>query len=230
MSISQLLKAQKVDKERLIVLANLAKGPAKTELDKAQRTIDDAKAYLLQLENDAKTLQENFKKIAKILNDTMAAVQKAKQAPHQNLAEYDEYHAKLSTMEGQLADIERRITEKMAAFKNTTLTVMRATESVSKNKKAYETQKQTVMTKVQELEQEFTAQVKGVDEKLLTKYQAVRRAKNGDTKDVVVPLVDKRCQGCYMDVPAAIISKIDTNGWATCEECGRIIYKDDQPR
>ena len=68
--------------------------------------------------------------------------------------------------------------------------------------------------------------IKNVDEKLIAKYNAVRKSKGTDTKDVVVPLTgDNRCQGCFMDVPVATVNQIKTNGWAICEECGGIIYQ-----
>ncbi|MBO4822972.1 MAG: hypothetical protein J5580_00130, partial [Clostridia bacterium] len=75
-------------------------------------------------------------------------------------------------------------------------------------------------------EQAFNAKVQGVDEKLLMKYRAIRKSKGNDMKDVVVPLtLDNRCQGCFMDVPSAMVNKIKTDGWVTCDECGRIIYQ-----
>ena len=90
----------------------------------------------------------------------------------------------------------------------------------------YEDAKNAGAPKLQELEKQFNEKVHGVDEKLVTKYRAVRKSKGSDTKDVVVPLTgDNRCQGCFMDVPVAIVNKIKTNGWATCDECNRIIYQ-----
>ena len=77
-----------------------------------------------------------------------------------------------------------------------------------------------------DFEKEVNEKVKGIDEKLLAKYRAIRKSKGNDIKDVVVPLtMDNRCQGCFMDVPSALVNKIKTDGWVTCDECGRIIYQ-----
>ena len=226
MSITKLLAAQKIDRERLELLQSLAKGSVKVELDKANQTIADSKKNLLQLEADAKSLKENYEKVSKIVTDTVALVKKANQANSNDMGEYGDYLSKLSILESQLADIERKIMEKSAAFKNTTVSVVKASEFVKKNSQLFEQQKQKTAAQVKVLDEQFDAAIKGVDEKLLAKYKAVRKSKAGDVKDVLVPLTaDKRCQGCYMDVPAAITSKISADGWATCEECGRIIYK-----
>lgn len=225
MDIAKLLEAQKIDKERLNLLLSIEKGSVKMELDKAEKTLTVAKKNLLQLEADAKGLQDNFKKIAKILADTLALVQKAKQTHSEDTGEYGDYLSNLSFLEGQLAELERKILEKTAAFKNTSLAAKNATEFTRKAQQVFADQKKSIAGKLQELDQKFAAATTDIDEKLLTKYKAIRKSKGGDAKDVVVPLTDNRCLGCYMEVPMAIISKINTTGWAVCEECGRIIYK-----
>lgn len=225
-SIEKLLAAQKIDKERLQLIQGLEKGKVKMELDKANQTINNSKASLLQLESDAKTLQDNYQKIAKIVADTLAQVDKANANHSEDLELYSNYLSKLSMLEGQLSDIERRIVQKSATFKTTTVDVAKASAVLKNITKKYEDAKGAGAPKIQALEQQFNEKVQGVDEKLLTKYRAVRKSKGSDTKDVVVPLTaDNRCQGCYMEVPGAMINKIKTDGWTTCDECGRIIYQ-----
>lgn len=227
MSIAKLLEAQKVDKERLELLLSLEKGKIKVERDKAQAQIDGSKELLLKLDAEAQNLQDYYKKIAKNLTDTLALVEQANKAHHEDIAEYDGYHTDLCKLEGQLADTERKIAEKATAFKATTLSVMKAKEFIKKTDPLYEEQKQKIAGQVKTLEQKFAEKCQGIDEKLLTKYKAIRKSKSGDAKDVVVPLTDNRCYGCYMEVPRATISKMDVGGWAVCEECGRIIYKNE---
>ena len=225
-NIQKLLSAQKIDKERLQLVQSLEKGKVKTELDKTTQMINNSKACLLQLESEAKVLQDNYQKISKIVSDTLALVEKASIKKSEDLELYSNYLSKLSMLESQLADIERRITQKTTTFKNTTMDVAKASSMLKNISKMYEDAKNAGAPKLQELEKQFNEKVHGVDEKLVTKYRAVRKSKGSDTKDVVVPLTgDNRCQGCFMDVPVAIVNKIKTNGWATCDECNRIIYQ-----
>lgn len=225
-NIEKLLAAQKIDQERLQLIEGLEKGKAKIELDKTNKLINNSKACLLQLESEAKTLQDNYQKIAKIVADTLAQVKDANASQSEDLELYSNYLSKLSMLEGQLSDIERRIMQKTATFKSTTVDVAKASATLKNANKLYEDAKTANAPKIQALEKDFNDKVKSIDEKLVTKYRAVRKSKGGDTKDVVVPLTgDNRCQGCFMDVPMAIVSKIKTDGWATCDECGRIIYQ-----
>ena len=208
------------------MIQSLEKGKVKIELDKTTQMINNSKACLLQLESEAKVLQDNYQKISKIVSDTLALVEKASIKKNEDLELYSNYLSKLSMLESQLADIERRITQKTTTFKNTTMDVAKASSMLKNISKMYEDAKNAGAPKLQELEKQFNEKVHGVDEKLVTKYRAVRKSKGSDTKDVVVPLTgDNRCQGCFMDVPVAIVNKIKTNGWATCDECNRIIYQ-----
>ncbi len=225
-NIEKLLAAQKVDKERLQLIQNLEKGKVKMELDKTTKLINDSKVCLLGLEEEAKILEEKYQKIAKIVSDTLAQIDKANSSQSEDLESYNSFLSELTRSEGQLADIERLIGQKTATFKKTAADVMKATALLKNVTKMYEDAKAAASPKIQELEKQFSDMVKGIDEKLLARYQAVRKNKGFDAKDVVVPLTpDKRCQGCIMDVPVAMVNKINTNGWATCDECGRIIYQ-----
>lgn len=225
-NIEKLLAAQKIDKERLQLLQNLEKGKVKMELDKAKQTIDNSKNALLQLEAEAKALQDNYQKFVKLVADTLAQLEQAQKSKSDDANLYDDFLSRLTKAESQLAEIERRITQKTNAFKTTSMEVARSSAMLKNLTKMFEDAKTAAMPKIQTLEQQFNEKVQGVDEKLLTKYRAIRKAKGNDIKDVVVSLtMDNRCQGCFMDVPSAMVNKIKTNGWVTCDECGRIIYQ-----
>ena len=225
-NIEKLLAAQKIDKERLQVMQNLEKSKVKMELDKAKQTIESSKNALLQLESDAKSLQDNYQKFAKLVADTLGQMEKAQKSQNDDADLYDEFLSKLTKAESQLAEIERRIAQKTNAFKMTSMEVAKSSAMLKNLTKMFEDAKAATAPKVQSLEKEFNEKVKGIDEKLLAKYRAIRKSKGNDIKDVVVPLtIDNRCQGCFMDVPSALVNKIKTDGWVTCDECGRIIYQ-----
>ncbi len=225
-NIEKLLAAQKIDKERLQLVQNLENGKVKKELDRTNKLINDSRANVLQLDSDAKVLQENYQKISKIILETLTLIEKTNTKQSEDLELYSSYLSKLSMLESQLADIERRITQKSLAFNNIKNDLLKATSQQKTYLKMYETEKVAGAPKLEALEKQFNENIKGIDEKLIAKYGAVRKSNGGNTKDVVVPLTgDNRCQGCFMDVPVAIVNQIKTNGWATCEECGRIIYQ-----
>ena len=221
-NIEKLLAAQKIDKERQQLKQTL--GKVKAEKDQAFQTINDAKDGLLKLEAEAKSLQENYQKLAKMVADTLKQVEKANASHSEDLSLYNELFSKLNSLEVQLSEIERRINQKTNTFKTTSVEVAKASAMLKTVSQKYENAEKTYAPEIKALEQQFKEKVQGVDAKLLAKYLEVHENKAG--KNVVVPLTgDNRCQGCFMDVPVAIVNKIKNDGWATCDECGRIIYQ-----
>jgi len=64
---------------------------------------------------------------------------------------------------------------------------------------------------------------KEVDEKLLARYVQVRRRH----KRAVAELRDNTCLGCFTRRPTA--SWVDRGGLQTCERCGRILFRREEP-
>jgi predicted nucleic acid-binding Zn-ribbon protein len=57
---------------------------------------------------------------------------------------------------------------------------------------------------------------------LLTKYTRISKAKGGIA---IVPLLDKCCGGCNLELPPQILSEVKFGSKTiTCEGCGRILY------
>ena len=61
-----------------------------------------------------------------------------------------------------------------------------------------------------------------VEGPLLTEYRYV----SGRVRKppYVVPIEDKQCQGCYLRISADIESQARQNGFARCDNCGRMLY------
>lgn len=52
-----------------------------------------------------------------------------------------------------------------------------------------------------------------------------RLAKRYDYVSAVVPVRDKNCLGCFMDLPTSAVRRAESDqGLMTCENCGRILY------
>ena len=184
-NIEKLLAAQKIDKERLQLMQNLEKSKVKLELDKAKQTIENSKNSLLQLESEAKALQDSYQKFAKLVADTLAQMEKAQKSHSEDADLYDELLSKLTKTESQLSEIERRIVQKTNAFKTTSMEVAKSSAMLKNLTKMYEDAKASAAPKIQALEQQFNEKVQGVDEKLLARYRAIRKSKGSDIKDVV---------------------------------------------
>jgi predicted nucleic acid-binding Zn-ribbon protein len=63
---------------------------------------------------------------------------------------------------------------------------------------------------------------KKVDGGLLAKYKALRADKKVPP---AVPLNEKLCGGCGMDMSLSVLETLKSRGWVECDNCRRIIYK-----
>ena len=72
------------------------------------------------------------------------------------------------------------------------------------------------------LKQQLAELEKDIDSKMMEAYQKVR---GQNIYPVVVPLVGNNCGGCRMDLSIGEVGKIESQGYAVCENCHRFIYK-----
>jgi predicted nucleic acid-binding Zn-ribbon protein len=227
-NIEILLEAQGVDRERLTLLGTVYDGVTKRNLDSATKLLTDTKNTLLSLETDAQILSATFGKITKAITDTINAIDGEKTNGNEEYRQGNlgSLLQKISILESQLGNIERQIRDKSVAFDRAKDTVRVAQTMIISNTAEFEKQKKSIAGAVSKLDKQFDDIIKNVDEKLATRYKNIRRQKGSSPKDIVVQITpDDRCGGCYFEIPLSQVSKIKTNGYIVCEECGKIIYE-----
>jgi predicted nucleic acid-binding Zn-ribbon protein len=233
--IKELLTYQAKDKERLAVLAGVDGGKVKRELDACNRGIAESKQALLGLENDAKILVGMFESASKNLGEIFDRISQFNKSMESDKTE-DELasaHSYVSALlarvngyESQLEDVSRKIASKTAQFEDGKASLQNASKRVGLLQAEYEKQRKEIEPKLTEFERELKKLESSVDKVLLEKYAKARRNdKSGKVVDVVVPLSSNRCGGCYFEMPLSQVHSISTNGYITCEECGKIIFK-----
>lgn len=226
--IEVLLEAQGIDRERLTLLSTVYDGVTKRNLDSATKLLTDTKNTLLSLETDAQVLSATFGKITKAITDTVSAIdyEKTSGNPEYRQGNFGSLLQKISILESQLGNIERQIRDKSVAFDRAKDTVRVAQTMILTNTAEFEKQKKSIADAVSKLDRKFDDTIKNVEEKLATRYKNIRRQKGNNPKDIVVQIThDNRCGGCYFEIPLSQISRIKTNGYIVCEECGKIIYE-----
>ncbi len=225
-NIEKILAAQEIDKERLQLLQSLEKSKVKIELDRAEQSFKNSKENAVQLALKAEKLKENYQKCAQNVARIFAELEQAQKKQSEDIDFYEGCKSNLNLFTTQLQEISKSIESTVDDFKLAMRDRKQSNERREALTQKYEAEVSAVKPKIHELEQQFNEKVQGIDEKILAKYRAVRKNKGNDIKDVVVPLTgDNRCQGCFMDVPGAMVNKIKTDGWTICDECGRIIYQ-----
>jgi predicted nucleic acid-binding Zn-ribbon protein len=222
--IEEILKYQAKEKEKIALEASIEGGKVKQELTLANKNIENAKRAFVALDNDAKSLEEQSKKLEKIYKEVAGELETVMKNEDVELGKAQSLLANLNAVERQLAGIMSDIEKKSAEFENMKLTVAKAQKAISVLTPEYEKQVGGIASQIAAIDAELNEIAKTVDATLLAKYKQIRKNRATETKDIVVPLIDNRCAGCFFELALATVHKVQTAGVWACENCGRIIY------
>lgn len=66
---------------------------------------------------------------------------------------------------------------------------------------------------------------KGIDNKILKRFERVLKRKNGVA---IVPVIEESCQGCHMNLPPQLITEVKRKDkLVSCLNCSRYLYMDE---
>jgi predicted nucleic acid-binding Zn-ribbon protein len=233
--IEKLLEYQKLDKKRIEILRAVEGGRVKQELNTANKTLNDARAQLLSLEEDAKNLVNVYDNASRVLHDLLDKSKKINIAKdsadddeiQKSVADANALLQKINTAEGQIEQIAKGITNKTRAFEDVKAAVTRAQTTIKALTPQHEKQLEQIKPQLDTVDAEMQKIAKEIDKTLLEKYKNRRRTESGGrATDIVIPLNHNRCSGCRVEMPLNLIHNIDTKGYIICEECGKIIFKE----
>ena len=232
--IENLLKYQAKDKERLALLQGVEGGKVKRDIAAAERTNNDARNQLLNLESEAKNLNSMFESISKNLKELLERVEKLVKAGQPKTEDeiksaityIETILSKINQIENQLENIGKTISQKTRLFEDVKTNVAKAQSVIRTLTPQYQAQLSQIRPRLDEIEKELVKIGGTVDKTLLEKYKSRRRTEPmGKISDIVVPVANGRCGACFFELPLSLIHKISTDGYIICEECGKIIYK-----
>lgn len=226
----KILEYQKLDGKILSLKRSLEKNEAKIALNKVIYMVKEAQAKLLELENKAKNLiedynlskknyEEAFNKINNISKLNVNTLQEDLATNY--LEECNAILSNLSTLERTLSMQAENINSIIKNFEicrnnivNLKQKYKELKEKVEENQLKITPEINTIQSKMNEIEQQ-------INEKLLNNYKHLRQDK---IFPVFVPLNNNACGGCSMELPSALMNKLKENGYLECEQCRRYIY------
>lgn len=231
MDIKNILEYQKLDTKLFQVEKKLNQSENKKKCIELSGIAKDSQAKSAKLEQDAAAVAKEIENLFAIADQNKL---KIKQILSQNIEKLTEeqIEASLALREKlvqNLAVIDKKAT-KLAETANAILSEFNKTKANYKNagekyktyKDAYDKEVLEYNPIIESLRKDLKALEKGIDAKLLEEYN---KRRNDRIFPVFVPLNNKCCGGCHMEVPASSLSKLDADGILTCENCRRIIYK-----
>lgn len=226
----KILDYQKKDAEIIKLEKQLNFSEDKKVYTQMVAVVKDAQSKSAQLEQQAGELIENYKKLKQTYEDNLKSAniiigknletaQKADLETIENISQ--NIINNLSILEKKLLTQAERVNAILVEFEQTKKRYNLAKEKYAKHKALYDEESKKVNPELEEKISQIKKLEPSIDPSVLAKYKQKRQ---DQIFPVFVPMLDKACGGCRMELPSASLSILKQSGTLECEHCRRIIY------
>ncbi len=230
MDINKILDYQKKDFEIIKLERQLENNEDKKIYQNMVGIIKDTKNKSTALDKEASTLLEEYKSLKHTYDENLKScgivlnkdIEKISEDDLNNVANVAENLINnMNIIEKKLMYLAERVNGILSQFKDSKKKNSEAMKQYTAHKNAYEKLSEELKPQIEEKQKEIKKLEKDVDATLLSKYKQRRADK---IYPVFVPVTDKACGGCRMEIPTASLEKLKKQGFLECEHCRRIIY------
>lgn len=226
---NKLLEYQELDKKLKKIKKESAGENSIQSLEKLNKIIKDCQNKILELEETSKSLLSSLNKLLEVQKKGVAYVGKCEKMDIEKMKpeELKDFDAKTTQTAKQLAELDARITSHNEEVKKVVLDYKLTRKKLLEAKEKRDSLKQESSSSTEQsnpyddLKKQMVELEKEIEPAKLAKYKAL---KQDGIFPVIVPLVDKRCGGCRMELSTSALDKLKTNGMHECEQCRRLIY------
>ena len=226
--MKNMLKYQEIDQEIYKIEADLNQDEDRKNAIKLQNQLRDYQTKLMEVNNKAKTLGDDYDKLRAVFNQ----MAENWEVVNKYLAVKDEKKVdglidaseaitnNLMRLEKKLMAIVNDCTSTQNEYNAIMKTARTVKTNMEKHKENYASKKADAEKKIAELRADQEKLEKTVDKTMLSKYKHQRTEK----QNVFVPEIGGKCGGCRMEISAIKKAKLKESGMIECENCGRFIY------
>jgi predicted nucleic acid-binding Zn-ribbon protein len=227
---NKLLEYQELDKKLKKIKKEENTLSAEKVVENLNKVIKDSQAKILELEETSKKLLETLNKLMEVQKKGISYVEKCNNVNIDDMseAELKDFDLKTSQTAKQLAELDTRIASHNAEVKKVVLDYKMYRKKILDAKEKRESLKTSTTEKteqsapqVDDLKKQMAKLEKEIEPAKLAKYKAL---KQDGIFPVIVPLVDRRCGGCRMELSTAALDKLKNKGVHECEQCRRLIF------
>lgn len=228
--MKKILEYQRVHGELLSLEREINKNEHKKNVQAMISYVKDAQNRIINLDLEAKNLIDELSRLKAVQEKGVSLVERYTKQFSDKLSaeELKDLENKLWQANGQLNELENRLVtagEKikrvLQEFDSTKKKAGVARQRHQESKTAYDAYYKEKEPQVLEYKKQLDKMSRDLDPTLFAKYKALRQ---DGIFPPIVPLIDKRCGGCRMELPSNALEKLKTNGRLECESCRRLIY------
>lgn len=230
MDINKILEYQKKDFEIIKLERQLDNNEDKKIYQSMVNIVKTAQNKSTSLEKEASDILHEYKNLEKKYNENLKSCGVVLNKKLDTISEDDLNNVSevahnivnnINILEKKLMYLAERVNAILSEFESTKKNYNDAKQKYTAHKEAYEKTLQKLKPLIEEKTKEVKVLEGDVDSTLLAKYKQRRADK---IYPVFVPLNNKACGGCMMELPSASIKKLKDNGFLECEHCRRVIY------
>lgn len=230
MDIKKILEYQKRDFEIIKLERQLENNEDKKIYQNMVGVVKTAQNKSTSLDKEAKELLKEYAELEKSYNDNLKSCGAVLNAKLDKISDEDLNNVSnvagdiinnINILEKKLMYLAERVNAILSEFETTKKKYNDAKQKYTSHKTAYEKNALELTPKIEQQKEEIKKLEAGVDATVLAKYKQRRADK---IYPVFVPLLDKACGGCRMEIPSASMQKLKDQGFLECEHCRRIIY------
>jgi len=228
--MEKILEYQKIDGELWKLEKQLKTANSKKIMEQSISFVEQSKDELMELDKEAMQSTKDYNDLIQICETNINNVevltkQGAQEADPQKIKKILEQcgfvSKNLAIIEKKISNLQQKIDNAMEKFLKTTKQMNQAKNYYSKAKEDYTQLNTKMLPEINEIKSKLTKCEKGIDKALLEKYHKARKDR---IYPVFVPLLDKSCGGCRMELSVSSLDKLKANKVIECEQCRRIIY------
>ncbi len=228
--IRKLLALQEVDLQ--IIALDEEKANLLDSIEKKRSEFEAVRAQFEEREEQLKRLKIDMKNMEVELAGTSERIRKL-ESQQINIKTNQEYKAldkEIYEAKAHKAQVEDQLLQKMELQEDGTSETREASQELDRRSKALEDEAAGIQDKIDDIERKVLAFQKRrsevaatIEDQLLRLYERIFNSKKGP---VLVPLVNRACQGCHLAVPAGVESILRRReaDIIRCENCARILY------
>lgn len=230
MDIKKILKYQETESKLLELEKKISNNPSRLAVNKSVEQIKKAQTYTNQLEENSKQSIDKYKDLSKVIEENFATLESIKNisiesANNQDLEKWNQTLKNLAVnfdiLEKKLMQEADKTNKLLANFESTKKTIKTNNEKYALNKTKYEEYLESQKPKLNKLKQDMENLEKEISPEIIAIYKQRRQDR---IFPVFVPTTENMCSGCMMELPSALLDKLNSKGYLECENCRRIIY------
>jgi len=228
--VDEMLIYQKKDSELINIERDIQNSQIKKVVNKMVDLVKEAQSKLIAIEKNAGELRQEFETTEKAYNAGVEQAEKLAKVKQDSLNEEElkslsatatALNSNLLNLEKNMLTLNGKINAALVNFENVKKQGMQAKQKHAEGLKAHDQFLGTKQPEINKIKADLKALEAKADKAMLEKYNKLR---NDKIFPIFVPLMDKSCGGCSMELPSARVDALKKAGCLECENCRRVIY------